>query len=423
MDGCNPPCASPLVKFNTLKDIIFLYLDSEILSPLIKNDQFNMQSNRRIKKFLRTPFELEKFIFVTGLFCMDDFISCFTILPLRLLLCIPISMISYLKYKKLIYSFGRDIFKIINIFMVLIFLSKFEVSYIYHVVKAQNIIKIYVFFNILDVIDKLFSSIGHDMNNSFFTQSHSLRSKYFFLFRKFHYFCLALIYNYLHSIVILLQTICLCVAVNSRSRALLTLVISNQFLEVKGSIFKKFDSRTLFLLMCSDSRERFTFLIIMNMVILSCLIDENSTNLSTIIGDLILAFISELLVDWLKHSFISWFNSVDSEIYSKYLSSLSSSFLFSSNVKCHQESVAQKLSFFDVPLVITLIHVILHKIDDLAIKFGKLNYLLWIIILFQVKIIIGLLCKIFAVIYYESFPMKIENENSLNLSDFREKII
>lgn len=41
------------------------------------------------------------------------------------------------------------------------------------------------------------------------------------------------------------------VAINSYSNALLTLLLSNQFVEIKGSVFKKFEKENLFQLTCA----------------------------------------------------------------------------------------------------------------------------------------------------------------------------
>ena len=51
--------------------------------------------------------------------------------------------------------------------------------------------------------------------------------------------------------VLFFQMVTLNVAVNSYSNALLTLLISNQFVEIKGSVFKKFEKENLFQLSCS----------------------------------------------------------------------------------------------------------------------------------------------------------------------------
>jgi hypothetical protein len=47
------------------------------------------------------------------------------------------------------------------------------------------------------------------------------------------------------------QLISLNVAINSYDHALLTLLVSNQFVEIKGSVFKKFEKDNLFQITCA----------------------------------------------------------------------------------------------------------------------------------------------------------------------------
>ena len=54
-----------------------------------------------------------------------------------------------------------------------------------------------------------------------------------------------------HTLVMVYQTIALNVAVNSYDHALLTLLVSNQFVEIKGSVFKKFEKDNLFQITCA----------------------------------------------------------------------------------------------------------------------------------------------------------------------------
>src|ERR1700755_1734811 len=70
-------------------------------------------------------------------------------------------------------------------------------------------------------------------------------------------FILALVYNVIHATALFYQVITLNVAVNSYSNALLTLLMSNQFVEIKGTVFKRFEKENLFQLTCSDVVERF----------------------------------------------------------------------------------------------------------------------------------------------------------------------
>ena len=53
-------------------------------------------------------------------------------------------------------------------------------------------------------------------------------------------------YVFLHSMLVLLQATTLNVAINASNKALLTIMMSNNFVELKGSVFKKFDKNNLF---------------------------------------------------------------------------------------------------------------------------------------------------------------------------------
>lgn len=55
----------------------------------------------------------------------------------------------------------------------------------------------------------------------------------------------------LHCIVVLFQAATLNVAINSHNKALLTIMVSNQFVELKGSVFKKCAVDNLFQVSCS----------------------------------------------------------------------------------------------------------------------------------------------------------------------------
>jgi hypothetical protein len=62
-----------------------------------------------------------------------------------------------------------------------------------------------------------------------------------------------------HTLVMVYQMIALNVAINSYDHALLTLLVSNQFVEIKGSVFKKFEKDNLFQIMCAGTLFRVFF--------------------------------------------------------------------------------------------------------------------------------------------------------------------
>lgn len=85
----------------------------------------------------------------------------------------------------------------------------------------------------------------------------------------------ALVSVFLHASIVLLQALALNVAINADNKGLLTILISNNFVELKGSVFKKFDRINLLQISCSDVRERFHMCILMVVVALQTLKEYN----------------------------------------------------------------------------------------------------------------------------------------------------
>ena len=78
---------------------------------------------------------------------------------------------------------------------------------------------------------------------------------------------MALTYLCIHSIVNLFQFVTLTVALNSKSsNASLAILLSNQFVELKTSVFKRTAINNLFQISCSDIRERFHLVLLLALV-------------------------------------------------------------------------------------------------------------------------------------------------------------
>jgi hypothetical protein len=67
------------------------------------------------------------------------------------------------------------------------------------------------------------------------------------------FFVIAACYIVGHSVILFYMVMTLNVSVNSYSNALLTMLLSNQFVEIKGSVFKRFDKENLFQLACAGN--------------------------------------------------------------------------------------------------------------------------------------------------------------------------
>jgi len=144
------------------------------------------------------------------------------------------------------------------------------------------------------IADRLCASIGQDILDCLFSRS-TLETVSrgtpvtSHILRPYVYFVLATLYvgkcvghgftmpfDHLlacHTLVMLYQLLSLNVAVNSYDHALLTLLMSNQFVEIKGCVFKKFEKDNLFQITCADIVERFTLSLMLLVVAFRNLIE------------------------------------------------------------------------------------------------------------------------------------------------------
>ncbi|KAG0052723.1 hypothetical protein BGZ83_002192 [Gryganskiella cystojenkinii] len=182
---------------------------------------------------------------------------------------------------------------------------------------------------------------------------------------------LAILYILAHTMVLFFQMVTLNVAVNSYSNALLTLLISNQFVEIKGSVFKKFEKENLFQLSCSDIVERFqlsvfvTIITIRNLVELSAAppspfsvypqsfvpLFSSMTAVARLLTPCILVLGCETLVDWLKHAFITKFNQIRPSVYDRFVDILSRDMVVGSPARLAGRNNQQQMFVDQSPMV------------------------------------------------------------------------
>ncbi|KAK0326620.1 hypothetical protein LTR82_002462 [Friedmanniomyces endolithicus] len=236
----------------------------------------------------------------------------------------------------------------------------FDASRMYHSIRGQSAIKLYVIYNVLEVFDRLFSALGQDILECLFSKEtldrdEKGRSK---LMRPFWLWVLALVYVVIHSTALFYQVVTLNVAVNSYSNALLTLLMSNQFVEIKGTVFKKFEKENLFQLTCADIVERFQLWLMLLIIAVRNIFEVGGLSISAlggpstpaeslgvnmtgipltsgfvipsafnllpkwtgeVLGPFLIVLGSEALVDWCKHAYIGKFNNVKPNIYHRFL--------------------------------------------------------------------------------------------------------
>ncbi|CAK9297681.1 unnamed protein product [Gordionus sp. m RMFG-2023] len=311
------------------------------------NDANYIKKCQKVSSLFKIPFELEIFITYGLLQCTNSFLQLYTFLPIRFIIAnfhLGSILIHFLhsfiyfgerkrfsRKKRIFYLKTAEVCDLLKGYLLLLSTLAFcviDTSMVYHIVRGQAIIKLYLFFNMLEIADRLCTSLGQDILESLYWaatfDSNKIRSSDSkdsngHLGLAIH-FMLALIYLFIHAFLILLQATTLNVAFNSHNKALLSIMISNNFVELKGNVFKKFENANLFQMTCSDVRERFNYFVILSVVFL-----RNMTEFSWDINhffqlfpDMALVLMCEIFVDWIKHAFITKFNDIHHEVYRDY---------------------------------------------------------------------------------------------------------
>lgn len=362
---------------------------------VLENDEQRYTERRqKFYTFLKVPIEFEKFMFQAYFQIVDAFLFVFTMLPIRFLLScwfIISRSVGHFLSKFLLHQ-RRPRFKLNNnnhlfdgnsnnllqpaeicdllkgliLIIATVLICQVDTSILYHNVKSQSVIKLYIFFNMLEVFDKLMSTFGCDILDALFWTTtepidhyNDKRKQNFGIIM--HLFA-AILYVVMHSLLVLLQATTLNVALNSKNKALLTIMMSNNFVELKGMVFKKFEKNNLFHMSCSDVRERHHFLILLIIVMMQTLKEYNwnEEQLYVLLPDCILILISEVVVDWFKHAFVTRFNEITSEVYQEYTITLAYDLTSSKLQKAyadHSDLLSRRMGFIPLPLAVLVIRV------------------------------------------------------------------
>ncbi|KAJ2653881.1 hypothetical protein IWW40_000165 [Coemansia sp. RSA 1250] len=241
-----------------------------------------------------------------------------------------------------------------------------DAAQMYHAIRAQSSLKLYFIFSALDIFDRLLATFGHDALDALqSTVTDALPQRWR---SGAGYFAIAQGYMLLHTLVMFCQVITLNVAVNAYSDQLVSLLISVQFVEIKSTVFKKWEKEMLFQISCADIVERFQAIVFLFIIIVRNLAELAGSGLSPqfssptassstvtptaqppvsfaaatpsafgplvptwlsgpmlnrILTPVLIVMGSELLIDWIKHSFVTKLNWIRPEIYSHYIDVLS----------------------------------------------------------------------------------------------------
>ncbi|XP_058497516.1 transmembrane anterior posterior transformation protein 1 homolog [Solea solea] len=335
------------------------------------NEAKYTERRERVYTCLRIPKELEKLMIFGFFLCLDAFLYVFTLLPLRVILallrlitlpCCGLSGSRLLQPAQVC-----DVLK--GFIMVLCYsmMSYVDYAMMYHLIRGQSVIKLYIIYNMLEVADRLFSSFGQDILDALYWTATEPKEKKRAHIGVIPHFLMAVLYVFLHALLIMVQATTLNVAFNSHNKSLLTIMMSNNFVEIKGSVFKKFEKNNLFQMSNSDIKERFTNYILLLIVCLRNMeqFSWNPDHLWVLFPDVVMVIASEVAVDVVKHAFITKFNDISADVYGEYRASLAFDLVSSRQKNAYtdySDSVSRRMGFIPLPLALLLIRVVMSSV-------------------------------------------------------------
>ena len=247
------------LKMSRLSQWSFMSYLEEELGP--QDDGLGDRSNaRRDEKLIyntvfKVPYEVERVLSLGSLLGVDAVLSALTLLPLKSAICVW-ELLAPPREARGGAAAARGVTAddlsngawLATLVAVSYALTRIDVSFIYHYIRSQDTIKLYVVFNILDIMDKLFLSFNTDTFEAMALRAYTctdgnltLKSRIIEVALLFRNWLISTTSILVHGSVILCQAVTLNVALNTSNKGLLPLLVSNQFMEVKGFVFKRMD--------------------------------------------------------------------------------------------------------------------------------------------------------------------------------------
>ncbi|QHO26347.1 protein POLLEN DEFECTIVE IN GUIDANCE 1 isoform X1 [Arachis hypogaea] len=345
----------------------------------------------------RLPWRCELLIDVGCFVCFDSFLSLLTIMPTRIMMTVW-KLLKTRQFKRLSAMELSDFGCFLIMSCGVILLQQTDISLIYHMIRGQGTIKLYVVYNVLEIFDKLCQSFNGDVLQTFFHSAEGLascppESTRFWIWRFIADESLAIAASIVHSFILLAQAITLSTCIVAHNNALFALLVSNNFAEIKSNVFKRYSKDNVHSLVYFDSIERFHISAFILFVLAQNILEAEGPWFESFLSNVLLVYVCEMIIDIIKHSFIAKFNDIKPITYSEFLEDLCKQTL-----NMQTEGVKKNLTFVPLAPASVVIRV-LTPVFAVNIPPNPLRWRLFWILLFtamtyvmltSLKVLVGL---------------------------------
>ncbi|KAG2322173.1 hypothetical protein Bca52824_015386 [Brassica carinata] len=206
-----------------------------------------------------------------------------------------------------------------------ILLGRLDISLIYHMISGQSTIKLYVVYNIFEIFDRHCQSFCGDVFGAMFSSAAGLAisppEKIRLCTWRF-VSDLALTMAASNILITRLLAITLSTCIVTHNNALMALLVSHNFAEIKSSVFKRFSKDNIHGLVYADSIERFHISAFLVSVLAQNILEAEGPWFGNFIYNATMVFFCEMMIDIIKHSFLAKFNDIRPIAYSEFLQAL-----------------------------------------------------------------------------------------------------
>ncbi|EXB37943.1 hypothetical protein L484_001155 [Morus notabilis] len=298
----------PNYMFSSEKSPLKYFMDDMLSGNSLRNTTTAGNEKERERVYdtiFRLPWRCELLINVGFFVCFDSFLSLLTIMPARIL----ITFWRLLKTRQFkrpsaaeLSDFGCFLIMVCGVTL----LERADISLIYHMIRGQGTFKLYVVYNVLEIFDKLCQSFNGDVLQTLFNSAEGLANSSsenmsFWIWR---YVCdetLAVAASNILS-----QAITLSTCIVAHNNALMALLVSNNFAEIKSNVFKRFSKDNIHSMVYYAQN----------------ILEAEGPWFESFLFNALLVYLCEMAVDIIKHSFIAKFNGIKPTAYSEFLEDL-----------------------------------------------------------------------------------------------------
>lgn len=284
-----------------------------------------LKERKAMFAFLEAPLEFEKTCLLGFLLCLD--------------IALDVGIITRI-HPAMTCAFLSAVYFLINVL---------DIARLYHLIRGFTVplaLNLFVIFHVGFILEKICATFGADLYPRFTLQDLKRKNR---IINAIGQTFICILYVLIHSVVIALLIVTFLAALHSRDASFAAIIVSSNFLELKGSFMKKFNTSNALQISCSDIAERFHLFMYCILILLESWHSEASFSTALKFCSVILG--SEIIVDWVKHACIVKFNKFPSSIYSSFRHLLcEDSLAFPADPSQHFFQVCRRIGFLPVPL-------------------------------------------------------------------------